>query len=287
MIKGKSPYPFETIALAVAFSPRLEALISETKRLAGLFGARTVFIHAGKKTPDKERLFGKCLETYGYDDSNCLVHWQDGNPVDTILTVCKEHVVDLLLIGALEKEDLLKYYMGSVSREISRRSKCSVMMITEPQMTPHPFSKIVVNGHDHVKTTHTLNTALYFARHVGADEIFIIDEPRMPMSMAAEAYTEESFAVQVKNNVAEGIKSSLVTRVGNYEEVKDNIKIQSVAGIAGLTVGQQAQRAGADLLVVNSPDHHLAIFDRVFSHDLEYVLTDLPCSMLIVHSRVF
>lgn len=51
MIKGRAPFPFETIALALAFSPRLEALIAETARLAQLHQAKALFIHVGKKLP--------------------------------------------------------------------------------------------------------------------------------------------------------------------------------------------------------------------------------------------
>ena len=38
-LRGRRPFPFTTIAVAVAFSPRLEALLAEAARLAGIFGA--------------------------------------------------------------------------------------------------------------------------------------------------------------------------------------------------------------------------------------------------------
>jgi len=65
------------------------------------------------------------------------------------------------------------------------------------------------------------------------------------------------------------------------------LKAKTFSGRRGFTIGQYAQSVNADLLVVNSPDHHMNIFDRIFTHDLEYMLADLPCNMLIVHSRVF
>ena len=160
MIKGKPAYPFETMALAVAFSPRLEALIAESKRLTEIFKSRIIFIHVGKKSVEKENHLLNLLRHYGFNDSNSVIEWQEGDAVDTILSVCKRYVVDLLVIGAVEKENILKYYMGSVSREICRRAKCSVLMLTEPKLNPVPFRRMVVNGHDHSKSIHTIETEI-------------------------------------------------------------------------------------------------------------------------------
>jgi nucleotide-binding universal stress UspA family protein len=288
MIKGKASYPFETIALAVAFSPRLETLIAETKRLAELFSAKSVFIHVGKRTSDKEKHLNNYLLNYGFNDSNCIVHWQDGNPVDIVLSVCKNNVVDLLIIGALEKENLLKYYMGSVSREISRRAKCSVMMLTDPKIKPQPFQNIVVNGHEHAKTIHTVNTALYFAEKENVNEILVVDEMDIPaLSMSAAEDSTEPEVASMKSTILLEEKTRLTALIESLDKRNIEIKMKTISGRSGYTIAQFAQSAGADLLVVNSPDHHLNIFDRIFSHDLEYVLADLPCNMLIVHSRVF
>ena len=51
-------------------------------------------------------------------------------------------------------------------------------------------------------------------------------------------------------------------------------------------ISKYARDKRADLLVVNSPSTHLNLLDRIFTHDIEYVLADLPCDLLIVHSRV-
>ena len=49
MIKKKPAFPFETIAVAVAFSPRLEAILCEAKYLSELFNAKILLLHVGKK----------------------------------------------------------------------------------------------------------------------------------------------------------------------------------------------------------------------------------------------
>jgi len=288
MIKGKPSYPFETIALAVAFSPRLEALIAETKRFASIFNARVAFIHVGKRTAEKETHLQNILTHYGFNESNSIMEWEDGEAVESILAVCKRNIVDLLIIGAVEKENILKYFLGSVSREISRRAKCSVLMLIEPKLNPIPFQRIVVNGHDHSKTIHSIETAVYLAANENLGEIIVVDEvdiPAVSMSIADDSTGPE--VEQIKETMAAEESSRLSELLSSVNSNGIRLKTKTFAGRRGFTIGQYAQEMNADLLVVNSPDHHMNIFDRIFTHDLEYMLADLPCNMLIVHSRVF
>jgi nucleotide-binding universal stress UspA family protein len=288
MIKGKPSYPFETIALAVAFSPRLEALIAETKRFASLFNARIVFIHVGKRSGDKEIHLANILSHYGFTDANSATEWQEGDAVETILSVCKKHVVDLLIIGAVEKENMLKYYMGSVSREISRRAKCSVLMLIDPRLNPVPFQRMVVNGHEHSKTIHTIETAVYLAAKENVSDIIVVDEVDIPaVSMGIADDSTEPEAEHIKESMMAEEDSKLAALIANVDLKGLHMKTKTFSGRREFTIGQYAQSVNADLLVVNSPDHHMNIFDRIFTHDLEYMLADLPCNMLIVHSRVF
>ena len=288
MIKGKPSFPFETIALAVAFSPRLEALIAETKRFASVFNAKVVFIHVGKRTVEKERHLQNILSHYGFNESNSVTEWEDGESVETILSICKRNIVDLLIIGAVEKENMLKYFLGSVSREISRRAKCSVLMLTEPKLNPVPFQRMVVNGHDHLKSIHTIETAVYFAGKENLEEVIVVDEVDIPaVSMSIADDSPEPEVAQIKESMVADESSRLNEMLAGIDSNGIKLKAKTFAGRRGFTIGQYAQEMNADLLVVNSPDHHMNIFDRIFTHDLEYMLADLPCNMLIVHSRVF
>jgi nucleotide-binding universal stress UspA family protein len=63
-----------------------------------------------------------------------------------------------------------------------------------------------------------------------------------------------------------------------------DIKEQHVFGKPGYTIAHYAKAKRADLLVVNSPDTKLGLLDRIFKHDLEYILADLPTDLLIVHT---
>ncbi len=288
MIKGKPPYPFETIALAVAFSPRLEALIAETKRLCDLFNARIVFIHVGKRSDEKEKHLSNLINHYGFNPNNSALEGQEGDAVEMILSTCKKHIVDLLVIGAVEKENMLKYYMGSVSREISRRAKCSVLMLIEPKLNPGPFRRMVVNGHEHSKSINSIETAVYIAQKDNINDVIVVDEVDIPaVSMSIADENTEPEAASIKESILDEEHSKLAGLLSRVNSGEIRLKAKTFSGRRGFTIGQYAQSVNADLLVVNSPDHHMNIFDRIFTHDLEYMLADLPCNMLIVHSRVF
>ena len=287
ILKNRPSFPFETVALAVSFSPHLESLISETRHLAELFGARMVLIHCGKKTKQKEKELTELLFKQNVNIKRLQIYWESGDPADAVLAVCKKEVVDLLIAGALEKKKIFRYYTGSVSREISRKAKCSVMMLSEPSFDPHPFHRIVVNGHDHLKTPESIHTAFYVAEKSEAEQVIIADEV--------------DFSVKIKNSKSEKNKRNLVTAKQKIEQAEksrindalDNdtakpfsVSSRVIRGKAGHAIADFARKSNADLLIVNSPDHHLSLMDRIFVHDLEYLLGNLPCNLLIVHSRV-
>ena len=82
----------------------------------------------------------------------------------------------------------------------------------------------------------------------------------------------------------ENMKLQRIVESLDKENISVNVK--TVHGKPGYAISQYAKQKDADLLVFNSPDTHLGIFDRIFTHDIEYALANLPCNLLIVHSRL-
>src|ERR1041385_5437403 len=131
-LKGRSPYPFETIGVAIAFSPHLEAILGEAKQLAEKFNAQLLLMHIGERTRSKEAKLDECMKNAGIEEKKTRIIWHEGNPVTTMLALCKLNIVDLLVVGAMRKENMLRFYLGSVARKISRKAKCSVLLLTNP-----------------------------------------------------------------------------------------------------------------------------------------------------------
>ena len=62
------------------------------------------------------------------------------------------------------------------------------------------------------------------------------------------------------------------------------LKTQSIFGKRGYSIGHYAEVVRADLLVMNAP-LKTGLLDRIFPHDIEYILSDLPTDLLIIRNR--
>jgi nucleotide-binding universal stress UspA family protein len=286
-LKGRPPYPFETIGVAVAFSPRLEMVLGEARRLAATFGARLVLIHVGDRTEAKEALLRQTMATAGLDDPEIPVVWREGDPVSRLLETCKDNTVDLLILGARRRENMLRYYLGSVARGLSRAAKCSLLLLTEPQAAGSSFRKIVVSGVVNPKTIFTMNTAVYLARELGGREMTVVtesDQPGLAMAVAEDSRAGEAMHFKDQATSAEAAQTHAMVGLCSPGEIRITEKV--IHGRAGYAIRQYAEHNHADLLVLNSPDSRYGLIDRIFTHGMEYILEDLPCNMLIVHSRL-
>ncbi len=286
-LKKRPSYPFETIAVAVAFSSRFEFLLIEAKRLSDVIGAHLLLLHIGEKSREKEQMLDEMMAKCGIDSNKSRVIWMEGEPVDTLLKLCKLNIVDLLILGALEKENLFKFYIGSIARNISRKAKCSVLLLTSPSAKPQKFRKFVVNGVDNPKTIHTINTSLYLAKLLKVKDVTVVNEVEVPG--LAMTIAEDSTAPQtkeIKKNFEEESAETLNSIIEKCDKGNINLTNKILKGKPGYAISKFAKDKNADLLIINSPDTNLNLFDRIFAHGIEYILADLPCNVLIVHSRI-
>lgn len=283
----KAPYPFQKIAVAVAFSPRIEAILAESKRLQDIFKAKMIFIHVGEKNLQQEQYLKHLLHRFHLDGAENKLLWETGDPVDVIIDKCAEYEVDLVVAGALEKESLLKYFLGSVARKLSRRAKCSVLMLREPDIKSKPVRKIVVEGSDHPKTVNTIEAAVYVAKQAGAADVTIVQESDVSKMalMRSDVFSDNEIEEHKEKIIQqENERLNEILRCADCGTLKVNI--ERLDGKPGYVITQYAREQKADVLVLNSPDTKLNLIDRVFPHDIEYALADLPCDLLIVHTNL-
>jgi nucleotide-binding universal stress UspA family protein len=287
-LKRRPSYPFETIGVALAFSPRLEGVLGEAWKFAQVFDAQLLLMHIGERTRTKEAKLDELMDRLGIDEPRVRIIWSEGDPVNTLLELCKLNIVDLLVLGAMRKENMFRFYLGSVARSISRKAKCSVLLLTEPNAEGSTFKKLVVNSVESPKTIHTINTAIYFAEHVCSKDIVVateVHQPGLAMTMAGNSTAGEASKIKREFTDDEANRMhAIVTRCRKQGDIEITEKI--IKGKPGFAIRQFAETKKADLLVINSPDVKYGLIDRIFTHDMEYILEDLPCNVLIVHSRI-
>jgi nucleotide-binding universal stress UspA family protein len=223
----------------------------------------------------------------GLDASDGVkIFWEEGKPSQRILAVCKKENVDLLIAGALKKENLLQYYLGTVARKIIRKADCSVLLLVNPSTTPQPFKNIVVEADDRPYVEQSLQAACQIALKDESSWLHIVRELKMyGLTMtAAEQCSEQEYEDMRHNLVQSEIDTvEKILHEIPHEGVKINIKL--VSGKSGFELTQFTQRKQADLLIVGAPERRFSFFDRVFTHDQEYIFADLPCNLLIIHPR--
>lgn len=275
---------FNKIALALAFSPRSEALLIEAKRICQLFDAELIIIHIGPRNEEEELRMDHLLEKLELDRSSVRIVWQEGEPAKKIMQICESESVDLLVAGALKKENLLKYYLGSVARKILRRANCSVLVLTDPSKYPKPFRRVVIHGEDLVQDMPALKVGLNLSRLDHATQVHIVKDIKMmglSMAMAGEG-NEEEYSETRKALVQDEIRTveQVLERL-DTSDLKINIKV--TAGKSGPEVAKFCERIDANLLVMQAPDRRLNLFNRMFPNELEYIFSDLPTNLLIYH----
>ncbi len=277
--------PFKKIGLAITFSPTSRVLLKEAYRLKKLFNAELVLIHVGEKNETSEKKIEEILIESSIDPAEILLIWGTGDPAKVIISKSKEYKLDLLVAGALEKEDIITYYTGSVARKLMRESPCSVLILVSSTPYERNFNKIFVNVHYEPECESAVQKAYQFALAEKPKEFVLITEIQVP-GLSITVYdsgstdeTEQSRKVWKKE---EEEKLNIFIKENNFSGL--NISAVCLYGKSGWEVKNYVKENNGDLLVIASPKKKLKFFDRLFQHDLEFIFENLPCSILILKS---
>ena len=270
------------ILIGIAFSPNLKANIFEAVRLANMFDAELVGVHVGAKSTKKETALQSLLKEADSLKKPLKTIFKEGKPVDVIIETCTSENIDLLILGALQKENLLKYYVGSIARKITRKAPCSVLLLIKPSVTRVACKHIVVNGLHDERTEETIKTAFVISEYLQCNKITIVEEVSQG---ELHVKVSDDKTLRKANIAKDRLRNRENQRVKHILENIDNknitVKTQSIFGKRGYSIGHYAKVKRADLLVMNAPNK-LGFLDRIFPHDLEYILSELPTDVLIV-----
>ena len=170
-----------------------------------------------------------------------------GIPVDVILSSTVEKNVDLLIIGALKKENFLKYYLGSIARKITRKANCSVLLLINPSKERVPCKHIVVNGLKDPKTEETVTTAFFVGHKLGARKITVveeIDQDEVSVKVDDDKSLRKSTIIKERLRLREEARVKKILNTIPADYTKDIvIKSQPIFGKRGYSIGHYAQVA--------------------------------------------
>ena len=279
---------FKTLLIGFAFSPNLKANVFEATRLAYYFNAKLFFLHVGEKTKAKENTFLDILKLPKESPEKIEILWEKGDPVNVILSACVRYKIDLLLLGALKRENVLKFYMGSIARKITRKASCSVLLLIDPSIERKPSQHAVVNAFESPQTEPTINAAFHFASDLNINKITLVEEINRS-EHDLDVYDDKSLRRATLKK--EKIKRREYSRVYQIlkkipKSYKDNIKIisQSIFGTRGYSIGHYAKLVRADVLIMNASETKKTFLSKFFPKDLDYILRELPTNVLIIQN---
>ena len=279
---------FKKLLFGFAFSPSLRANVFEVTRLASFFNAELIFVHVGEKTTEKEAQFEALLEKCPLKPNDISVFWKEGEPIKTLANSCEEFGVDLLLLGALKRENVVKYYLGSIARKLTREAPCSVLLMLKPSIERIPCKHIVVNGFDSPQTQETVEAAFSVGCALSSEKITLVEEiseSRVAVSVDDDRSLRKATLRKAKIDREEKIRvTDIIKKIPLAKTKGLKWGTQSIFGSRGYSIGHYARVVRADLLIMNAQEKS-RFYHRFFPKDLEHILAELPTDVLIIQSK--
>lgn len=273
---------YKRIAVASTFSPRFEQVLAEAKRMRERLAAELNLIYVGEKNEETARRFREALEAMALP-SDSIVQYQQGPPADAILQAAQAGEIELLIAGALEKEVVLRPFLGNVARRLVREARCSVMLFTKPEREPKQLQRIVFfvpEYSEHAK--HAFQCALCLAEQERCETLYVIrvyttfDAARATLrTTQPEAAEDQPLARTLEEE--EDALDAFVDRAAR--ETQLNIEARCIRGNTGFAASDFVQTVAADLLVV--PVEPSAQATELPAH-IAWVTDVIPCNLWVI-----
>ncbi|MAJ32445.1 MAG: universal stress protein UspA [Flavobacteriaceae bacterium] len=283
----KTKEGFNTILFGFAFSPTLNQNITEVTRVAHYFDAELILMHVGAYNEQKEGEISRVINKTEYPDKVKEIIWKEGDPYSTIKNFVNNSDVDLLVLGAQQHETLYRFYVGSVARKLTRHVNCSVLLLINPSIKRKQCQHIVVNGLDNENTSATISQAFFAGHKLQSKQITVVEEIQdSELKISVEDDSSLKQAVKKESEITEREDKrvhQIINDIPKGLKKEIQLKTQSIFGRRGYSLGHYAEVVRADLLVINAPKN-TNLFSRIFTRDIEFILSDLPTDLLIVRA---
>ena len=270
---------FKRAVVAAAFSPRLIAVLNEAHRILKILGTWPIIVHVGEDTVANRTKLEEGIERSNFKDHPPIHLIRTGHPADVLIEVAKEYHADLIVAGAMKKEGLFKYYLGSVARNLARHAPCSVLLFTDPQINPKPIEKIHCAVEYDDESRLAVEVAANIAYYAGTRDLYLTHSFRMQQWEDRKKFPEDTEEIK---KVYKEEEEKLRKFLGQFNFWNLQYHIQCLYENSRSSTLKFTREMGADLFIVTGPRNRLGLWDRLFPHDLELALMDLPCSLLLV-----
>lgn len=258
------------LGLASALSPRFLPLLAEARRLGERFDAELHVLHAGVVDADKQRIFDKAFHSLGFAEAPAL-HVSSGGPVGMLVEAANKLEIDLLMLGALEKEAGGRNFLGNVARSLLREANFSLALFTRPQLEATRFRNIVVVCDFSDLAREALQWAMQLADQDHAAALHV--------ATLVTVFDQLRMGGEDSRTMIERSERSLEQFVESVGDCKTDVHVRCVEGTTGFAMCDFVQTVKADLLVIPSAG---PAGSEPFPHGMDWLLHTIPTNLLVL-----
>lgn len=256
--------------------------LREACRFANQFGAKLYVVHIGVEDAVKKQQLQETIDELKYE-GELEILFKEGNPVQALSAICDEHQIDLLMLGALQRENLLKHYLGSVARKLTKKVNCSVLLLIKYSEENSAHHHIVINGLETDQSEDTINRAFYVANNLAAKKVTIVEEIKHKEDKVDDDRSQRRAAISHERKVhQENLRiQKIIDTIP--EDYKNNLemKLQGIFGKSGYSIGHYARVVRSDLLITDNAKRQ-SLLKKIVANELSFILSELPTNVLIL-----
>ena len=274
---------FESVGLALTFSPNAIALLREAYRLKKLFNSELTLIIITESNSEAETKIKLLLEKAKINDDNIKIVFGNGDPSKQIIRISKQENIDLLIAGALEQETVVKYYLGSVARSLMRNASSSLLILKEPSLTPKPFNSFFVKTDYSIESEKAIKILNEFAILENAASINIVRNYNIPALNSTILGTGSTIKIEkIKYEQQREEEEKLKFFVNELNLQKIEVKTHCIFGKHGWETWNFVKSQNADILAFHTAKKNIYLLDKIFPNEQEYYYQKLPANLLII-----
>lgn len=225
---------YRRAAVASNFSPTFTAVLAEADRFAAHCGSELEVIHVAGHDEEKEKRFHDAL------GRRAEIRWLESEtPGPAIVDAANEFAYDLLIAGALHREDGERPFTSGVARELLRRTPCDLLLLPRPVEDEQPLRHVVFA----LEPGRDISQFVHRGVEVLKPQRVTIVTPVTPFAAAIAATKGEKF---------QSAEMWLDLLAAELAEQKVEVETLPVTSNTGYNLCDVIEGLGADLLVIKA-----------------------------------
>jgi nucleotide-binding universal stress UspA family protein len=250
---------YQRVAVASNFSPTFAAVLAEARCFARHCGATLDVLHAARFDEEKAARFRAAL------GDDVTIRWAEAeSPSAALLGLAPDY--ELLIAGALHREDGSRPFTNGVARDLLRAAPCDLLLLPRPQDPPAPPAHLA------------------FALDAGdGDANFlrkIVGDLRPARVTLAVAHTPFAAAIAAsRGEEPADVEEWLADLARSLQALGVEVEDRVVTSNTGFNLCDVVEGLNADLLVVKAERH------GALPAHLNWLHQVIPTRLLVIRER--